>query len=60
MTDEVVSVDFAGHNAVPDPRIGIAGVEEFVSRVKNAFPIFSSILRTKFREGKNRYLNGTQ
>ena len=36
LTDEVVPVDFAGHNAVPDPRIGIAGVKEFVSRVENA------------------------
>jgi len=38
LTDEVVTVDFVAHNAIPFPRIGIEGVKEFVSRVKNAFP----------------------
>ena len=52
MTDEVVSVDFVDHNAVPDPRIGIEGVEEFVSRVKNAFPDIQFNIEDKIPRGK--------
>ena len=52
MNGEVVTVNYINHNAVPYPRIGIEGVKEFVSRVKNAFPDIQFNIEDKIPRGK--------
>ena len=51
MAGEVVAVDCINHNAVPDLKIGIEGVKEFVSHVKNAFPDIEFNIEGKMPRG---------
>lgn len=38
LADEVVAADYVNHNALPGQTLGIEGVKEFATSLKNAFP----------------------
>ena len=38
LADEVVAADYVNHNALPGQRLGIEGVKQFATSIKNAIP----------------------
>jgi predicted ester cyclase len=38
LADEVIAAGYISHNAVPDPKIGIEGIKEMVTNLKNGLP----------------------
>ena len=51
LADEVVAADYVNHNALPGQRLGIEGVKQFATSIKNAIPDIQFNIGDQIAEG---------
>ena len=51
LADKVVAADYVNHNALPGQRLGIEGVKQFATSIKNAIPDIQFNIGDQIAEG---------